>query len=322
MNTFNQRRRLLAAATALPLLVRQAFAAAAYPSRPVMMVIPFSPGGGQDIFFRGIGPTLDANFGQSFIAENKPGGGGIVGAMAVKNRDPDGQILLLGTAATHGMLQAMSDKVPYDAQNDFTPVCHIANVPLVLAVNADLPVDNLAQFIELLKASPGKYAYGSSGSGAPLHLAGELFNHVAQVDTLHVPYKGAGPAMVDLLGGRITYMFDTFAATNAHVRAGKLKRLGVASDRRYKGAPQLHTLKEDGCNVVANTWSGIFAPAGTPKNIVDALNAGFRKTMADPSLALKRLPIRHPNHSASSYRQSCPSGLPSSRRQVSRTPDQ
>jgi tripartite-type tricarboxylate transporter receptor subunit TctC len=147
-----------------------------------------------------------------------------------------------------------------------------------------LPVDNLAQFIELLKASPGKYAYGSSGSGAPLHLAGELFNHVAQVDTLHVPYKGAGPAMVDLLGGRITYMFDTFAATNAHVRAGKLKRLGVASDRRYKGAPQLHTLKEDGCNVVANTWSGIFAPAGTPKNIVDALNAGFRKTMADPSL--------------------------------------
>src|SRR5690606_9984104 len=192
------------------------------------------------------------HLGETVILENRAGASGIVGASHVKNAAPDGYTLLLGTAATHGMDQALAESMPYDAEKDFVPVCQIANVPLVLVTNAKLPVNSLEEFIALLKQHPAKYAYAASGIAGPLQLAGELFKKVEQVDALDVPYKGSGPAMVDLVAGRTSFMFDTFAATNAHVADGTLKIFGVASAERFSGAPDLPTLKEQGYDVQAN----------------------------------------------------------------------
>jgi tripartite-type tricarboxylate transporter receptor subunit TctC len=255
--------------------------------KPLRVIVPFAAGGGQDIFIRIVAPKLGEALKQTIVIENRAGASGNIAAEAVAQAAPDGTTVLLGTAATHGMNQSLFKSLPYDAQSSFEPVAKLADVPLALVVHPSVPGNDVKSLVAYLKANPGKYSYGSSGTGAPLHLAGELFKKVAGVDVVHIPYKGSAPAAADLVAGRTVFMFDTFAATNGHVKAGTLKRIGVASPVRSRADPNLPTLAEQGYPVEAYSWSGIFAPAKTPKATVDRLAAGFVAAVNDPSLAAR-----------------------------------
>lgn len=233
---------------------------------------------------------LSKNLGETAVVENKPGAAGVIAANYVKSAKPDGYTLLVGTASTHGMLQAMKDDIPYDAQKDFAPVALIADVPLVLDVSADVKANNTKEFVELLRQNPEKYTYASSGTGGPLHLAGELFKKVADVQAMHVPYKSSGQAQQELLAGRVSFFFN-IAAESPYVAAGTVKRLGVASEDRFAGSPDLRTLKEAGYDVVASSWSGIFAPAGTPDVVVAKIRAALENTLQDPELEKRLIKI-------------------------------
>lgn len=260
--------------------------AGAYPDKPIRILVPFGAGGGQDIFVRLIAPKVAQALGQPLVVENRPGAAGNIAAAEAARAKPDGYTLLLGTAATHGMNQALYKSLPFDAVKSFSPVALIAEVPLVLVVHPSVPANNVAELVAYLKANPGKFSYGSSGIGAPLHLAGELFKHSAQVDALHIPYQGSGRALQDLLAGRTIFMFDTFAATNPYVQAGKLRRLAIASPRRSAAAPDLPTMGEQGYpDVLVYSWSAVFGPAGVPADIVNRLAAAFNKAVSDPSIA-------------------------------------
>ncbi len=272
---------------ALSAALPQAWSQGAYPDKPVKLLVPFSAGGGQDLFIRNLLPRLGELLGQPVVIDNRAGASGNIAAAAVAQSPADGYTLLLGTAATHGMNQAMFKSLPFDAQASFEPVALVAEVPLVLVVHPSLPVTDVKSLVAHLKANPGKYSYGSSGTGAPLHLAGELFKKATGTDIVHVPYKGSGPAMVDLVAGRTVMMFDTFAATNQHVKAGNLRRLAVASTARSKAAPEVPTMRESGYAVEAYSWSGIFAPAKTPKPIVDKLAVAFNTAVNDASIRQK-----------------------------------
>jgi len=264
---------------------------ASFPDKPVKVLVPFSAGGGQDIFIRVLTPKLGELLKQPVVIENRAGASGNIAADAAAKASPDGYTLLLGTAATHGMNQALFKSLSFDAQASFEPVALVAEVPLVLVIHPSVPANDVKGLVAYLKANPGKFAYGSSGTGAPLHLAGELFKKEAGVDVLHVPYKGSGPAMVDLVAGRTVFMFDTFAATNGHVKAGTLKRIAVASKMRARAAPELPTMNEQGFPMEAYSWSGIFAPAKTPKPIVDTLSAAFVSAANDPAVAQRLMEI-------------------------------
>lgn len=284
----SSRRRVVVAASLAALSIAVPYSHAQLPSdKPVRIVVPFAAGGGQDIFIRIVAPKLQEQLKQTIVIENRAGAAGNIAAEAVAQAAPDGATLLLGTAATHGMNQSLYKSLPYDAQASFEPVAKLADVPLVLVVHPSVPGNDVKSLVAWLKANPGKLAYGSSGTGAPLHLAGELFKKAAGVDVLHVPYKGSAPAIADLVAGRTVFMFDTFAATNGHVKAGTLKRLGVASPARSNADRSLPTLNEQGYPVEAYSWSGIFAPAKTPKASVDRLSAAFVAAVNDPSLGAR-----------------------------------
>jgi len=279
------------AITAAVLALSTAQASGVYPDKPIKLLVPFSAGGGQDIFIRNLLPKLTELLGQPVTIDNRAGASGNIAAAAVAAAAPDGYTLLLGTAATHGMNQAVMKSVPFDAEKSFEPVALIAEVSLVLVTHPSILATNVKELVSLLKTNPGKYSYGSSGTGAPLHLAGELFKNVAGLDIVHIPYKGSGPAMVDLVAGRTVMQFDTFAATNGYVKAGNLNRLGVASAKRSRAAPDLPTLREQGFPVEAYSWSGIFAPAKTPPVIVDRLAKAFVTAANDPAVRQKLFDI-------------------------------
>lgn len=255
-----------------------------YPARPVTILVPFAAGGGQDIFMRLIAPGVSEAIKQSLVIDNRVGGAGNIAASAVARAAPDGYTLLLGTAATHGMNQALYKSLGFDAQTSFEPVAMLAEVPLVLVVNRDVPAKTVAELVAYLKANPGKINYGSSGVGGPLHLAGELFKTAAGVEAAHVPFRGSAPAITELLGGRLTFMFDTFAATEPYIADGSLRRLAIAAGTRAANAPDLPTMAEAGTPVEAYSWSGVFAPAGTPKPIVEKLGKAFSDAVASPAL--------------------------------------
>lgn len=285
------RRKALCAALAAALvaasgLTSQGARAAGYPERPIRILVPFAPGGGQDIFLRLIAPKVSQALGQPLVVENRPGAAGNIAAAEAARATPDGYSLLLGTAATHGMNQSLYKSLPFDAVKSFTPVTQVAEVPLVLVTHPSVPAENVAELVAYLKQRPGEVSYGSSGVGAPLHLAGELFKRAAGVDAVHIPYQGSGRAIQDLLAGRTLFMFDTFAATNPHVQAGKLKRLAVASVKRSAAAPEVPTMAEAGYpDVNVYSWSGVFAPAGAPEAAVQRLATAFSNAVADPAIA-------------------------------------
>ncbi|HEX4334030.1 MAG TPA: tripartite tricarboxylate transporter substrate binding protein [Usitatibacter sp.] len=282
------KRLLFAAALAIPLWA----AAQPYPSKPIHFVVPYPPAGPLDTVARLVGQRVSENVKQPVIVENKPGAGGNIGADLVAKAAPDGYTLLMGAVATHAINPTLYASIPYDAEKDFIPVTQIASTPNVLVVNPSLPVTNVHDFIAYAKAHPGSLNFGSGSTGSAGHLAGELFKSLAGVEMTHVPYKGAAPAMNDLIGGQIQLMFDNLASSLGQIKAGKVRALAVTTARRTELAPDLPTIAESGLpGFDINTWFGLFVPAGTPQPIVQRLHDEFVKALEAPEVRAKMLAL-------------------------------
>ena len=253
-------------------IVSSAFAQT-YPAKPVHLVVPFPAGGSLDVVARAIGQKLSEAWDQPVVIDNRPGAGGNIGADFVAKSAPDGYTILEGALSTHAVNVTLYGKLPYDPITDFAPITLVAVTPNVLVINPSLPVNSVAALVAYAKANPGKLAFGSGSNGSAGHLAGELFKREAGVDMLHVPYKGAAPAMQALLAGDTQLMFDNLANSMPQLKAGKLKALAVTTAKRSALAPELPTLAESGLpGFDIYTWWGFFAPAGTPKEIVAKWN--------------------------------------------------
>jgi tripartite-type tricarboxylate transporter receptor subunit TctC len=281
-------RRLLAACAVLVTAVLAfAFPAEAdtLPSRTVKLVVPFPPGGPLDATGRAIAQKLTEAWGQSVIVENKPGAGGNIGADYVAKSAPDGYTVVMGALSTHAVNPSLYPKMPFDAQRDFAPITLVAITPNVLVVNPSLPVHSVKELIAYAKANPGKLSFGSGSIGSAGHLAGELFKVDAGVDMVHVPYKGAAPAMQGLLAGDTQLMFDNLASAMSQVKAGKLRALAVTTAERSKLVSDLPTMAEAGVpGFDISTWYGLLAPAGTPPDLIAKWNADVTKILSAPEM--------------------------------------
>jgi tripartite-type tricarboxylate transporter receptor subunit TctC len=281
-------RRLLAACAVLVTAVLAfAFPAQAdtFPSRTVKLVVPFPPGGPLDATGRAIAQKLTEAWGQSVIVENKPGAGGNIGAGYVAKSAPDGYTVVMGALSTHAVNPSLYPKMPFDAQRDFAPITLVAITPNVLVVNPSLPVHSVKELIAYAKANPGKLSFGSGSIGSAGHLAGELFKVDAGVDMVHVPYKGAAPAMQGLLAGDTQLMFDNLASAMSQVKAGKLRALAVTTAERSKLVSDLPTMAEAGVpGFDISTWYGLLAPAGTPPDLIAKWNADVTKILSAPEM--------------------------------------
>ncbi|WP_020697486.1 Bug family tripartite tricarboxylate transporter substrate binding protein [Reyranella massiliensis] len=269
----------------LALLLSCGSAMAQYPDKPVRLVVPFPPGGPTDVFARVLSAGLAEQLGQQVLIDNKAGAGGTVGTDLVAKAKPDGYTLLFGTAATHGINISLYKTLPYDPLKDFELIALTGLVPMVLLVPPDQP-RVLKELIAKLKSEPGKATYASSGNGTTNHLAGELFKSRAGIDAVHVPYRGSGPALQDLMGGRVTFMFDSFGTSLEQIKAGKLYAVAIMADKRSQARPDVPTTAEAGLrDFVGGTWNVVAAPAGTPKEIVDRLNVAINKALASETVA-------------------------------------
>ena len=254
--------------------------AQAYPSKPVTVVVPFSPGGGTDIGARLIAQKLTAKWGQSVIVENRAGAGGLVGADLVAKAKPDGYTLLVGNVGTQAINQSLY-KMPYNADTAFAPISMIAELPFVMLAGPSVAAKTPKEFVALAKAEPGKRTYASSGQGGSPHLTAEIFQGAAGVKLTHVPYKGGGPAMTDLMAGHVDILFASVLEGSGHVKAGKLKALAVSSATRSPALPDVPTLAEAGiANSESGSWIAMFAPTGTPQAIVDKIAADIKEAVA------------------------------------------
>jgi len=254
-----------------------------YPSKPVRMVVGFPPGGGTDVVARIIQPKLSEYLGQAVVIENRPGATGTVAAAMVAKAPPDGYTLMMGHVSVNAIAPSLFKNLQYDVLKDFAPVILTASVPHFVVVHPTLQVTSLKELVALLKAAPGKYTFPSAGNGSTPHLAGELFKSLAGVDLVHVPYKGSGQSMQDLLGGVHKLAFDTLPASSPHVRSGRMKALAVSSARRLPDYPDVPTAEEAGVpGYVISTWYGVFAPAGTPAEIVNRVHADILRAMQAP----------------------------------------
>ncbi|TMH88026.1 MAG: tripartite tricarboxylate transporter substrate binding protein [Betaproteobacteria bacterium] len=268
------RRAALSLAATLAILAPHAARAAdAYPAKPVRFVVAFPPGGGTDIIARAIAQKLAERIAQQVVVDNRPGAGGNIGTDIVAKSAPDGYTMLMGSAGPLAINASLFGKMPFDPIKDLAPVTLAASTPNVLVVHPSLRVATVKELIALAKARPGEINFASSGHGTPAHLAGELFNSMAGVKMVHVPYKGAAPALADLLGGQVQLMFSTMPPALPHVKDGKLRALAVTSAKRSPAAPDIPTLDEIALpGFEANTWHGVVVPAGTPATIVARLN--------------------------------------------------
>lgn len=277
------------------LIAIQAHSQTAWPSKPVKIVVPFAPGGTTDILARAMAPELSKAFGQTFIVENKAGAGGNLGSDIVAKSAADGYTILMGTVGTHGINVSLYDKMPFDPVKDFAPITLIAGVPNVMVMNADkakqLNINTVADFIKVAKASPGKLNMASSGNGTSIHLAGELFKSMSGTYLVHFPYRGSGPALLDLVGGTMDVMFDNLPSALPHIKSGKLKALAVTSSQRSAVLPDVPTVEEAGNlkGYEASSWFGLLAPAGTPPDIVNRLQQESAKAMNNPAVKEKLL---------------------------------
>ena len=273
---------LAAAACAVPLAVQ----AQAWPSKPVRLIVPYPPGGGNDNLARIFAQKLGERLGQPFVVDNRPGAGTLIGSEAAAKAPGDGYTLLLSSIVTHALAPALYPKVPYDPLNDFVPVTTLAVAPTVLVVNKDFPAQSVTELIALAKASPGKYTFASGGNGTTPHISGEIFESMTGADFLHVPYKGGGPALADLIGGQVNMMFDTAASAMPHVRSGKLRALAIATPKRHPDFPDLPTFAEQKLpDYSINSWYSLHAPAGTPREIVMRLHAEVQAALRSPDVA-------------------------------------
>ena len=278
--------RLLATFVALVLSLA-ALAQSPYPNKPVTLIVPYPPGGATDVVARVIGEKLGTAFGQPVIVENKSGANGAIGSEFVAKAPPDGYTILFGYIATHGINPGLS-KLPYDAVKDFAPIAQISEAPIVLVVNPSLPAKTVQELIALAKAKPGSISYASAGNGTAPHIAAELFKQMTGVDMVHVPYKGSSPALTDTLSGQTQVMFPSLVAASGHMKSGKLRGLAISGKARSPLFPSLPTVSEAGVKGFEITqWYGFFAPAKTPKEIVDRLNQEIVAVMNDPETKAK-----------------------------------
>jgi tripartite-type tricarboxylate transporter receptor subunit TctC len=258
--------------------------AQSFPARPVRMMVPFAPGGGTDILTRVVAPKLGETLGQQIIVDNRPGGGSTIGTEIVAKSPPDGYTLLMvDTGFTTN--PSLYSKLPYDPVRDFAPVSLLASAPVILIVHPSVPVHTVKEFIALAKAKPGQLNFASGGPGSSTHLGGELLKYVAHIDLVHIPYKGTGPAVADVLGGQVTMMFAGISSVKQHVAVGKLRAIAVTGEHRSPAMPEVPTFIESGLKGVdSGTYWGCLAPAGTPKDIVSKLSATMASVLKLPDI--------------------------------------
>ncbi|QTN30754.1 tripartite tricarboxylate transporter substrate binding protein [Rhodoferax sp. AJA081-3] len=288
---FNRRIVVAASAAALCALTGLgAHAQGAWPNKPVRIVVPFAPGGTTDILARAVAPELSRVFGQQFVVENKAGAGGNLGAEAVAKSAPDGYTLLMGTVGTHGINRALYPKLAYDPIKDFAPVTLVASVPNVMVVNAELAkannINTVQDFVKLAKSRPGKLNMASSGNGTSIHLAGELFKSQTGTFMTHIPYRGSGPALLDLVGGQVDVMFDNLPSAMQLIKGGKIKALALTSSTRSAALPDAPTIEEAAGlkGFEATSWFGLLAPAGTPPDVVNRIQQEVTRALASPAI--------------------------------------
>jgi tripartite-type tricarboxylate transporter receptor subunit TctC len=279
------RRDVLRAGAAATVLGVGTARAQSWPTKPVMLVVPFPAGGGTDAFARPLTAVLTKQLGRQVVIDNKGGAGGTVGASIAARAAPDGYTFFMG-AVHHTIAPSMYPKLDYQLESDFVPVGLVSSVPQVIVVHPQrVPVANLKAFLELVRKNPGKFNYGSAGNGTSHHLAGELFKLQTKTFITHIPYRGAGPALQDLIAGQVDIMFDGMGSSAAHIKAGRTKAFAVASERRAPGFPDLPTVIEaGGPDYKVSTWYGIWAPKGTPKEAVDRFQAEMKKAFATDEL--------------------------------------
>ncbi len=256
-----------------------------FPSRPVTLVVPFAPGGTTDVLARAIGERLTGRLGKPVIIDNKPGAASMMGAEFVAKAPPDGHTLLLATAATLAINPSLYKKVRYDPIKSFAPVALVADTPVLLVTRPDVPAKNVSELIAYIKGSKTAPAFASAGNGTVHHLAGELFKRLAKVDLVHVPYKGAAPALMDVIGGQVPMMFVDLPAASAHVKAGKLRVLATSGPKRLSALPDVPTVAEAGLpGFSVTSWQAIVAPAGTPKDVVSLLNREINAVVKEAAM--------------------------------------
>jgi len=279
----NRLRRLLAVSICCIATSGGVAHAADYPTRPVKWVVPYPPAGTTDVLARIVAQWLTEKMGQPFVIENRPGAGNNLGTEAVVKAPPDGYTMLLVNPA-HGINATLYKDLNFNFIRDIAPVAGIVRTPNVMEVTPSFPAKTVAEFIAYCKANPGKINMASSGSGTSVHLSGELFKSMTGCNMLHVPYKGAGPALTDLMGGQVDVIFDNLPSSVGHIKGGKIRALGVTSQEREPSMPQLPAIAETVPGYEATAWFGIGMPKGTPKDIIEKVNAEVNRALADPKM--------------------------------------
>lgn len=273
------------AALALSFAVCPVEGADAYPSKPIRVIVGFAPGGSADITARTVGQKLSELLGQPVVVDNRSGASGIIGSELTARAAPDGYTLLEATMTTHGIGPNLYQKLPYDPIKSFEPIVLMVRIPLVMFAHTSVPATNVKDLVTVLKANPGKYRYATAGNGSPPHLAAELFKLKAGVDLLHVPYKGTGAAVPDVVAGQVHFMIDGPPPFLGHVKAGRVRALAAANPKRLAQLPEVPTFAESGYSgMEAGLWYGMLAPRGTPRDVINRLNAAINKALQQPDV--------------------------------------